>query len=221
MRSSTRSFWELAHSPLAERPDIILNHIDIPGTDDLENVSHRPITDAIDLLPQAPDPDVSIAAIRTESEWVAYNPLVVISRQPVDIPARSDVVVVVTTGDIEDALVIRLEDGRLFIDDYGLCCDAQQLTATSAVALGDLIATTDAEAEPDDLAYDIDEQVAGVEQDDQEDDVEWEPPSSPIMVHLLGPIHATVNGEPLKITPQQLSALAYIAVHRKCSVSSF
>jgi hypothetical protein len=209
--------WELAHSPLAERPDIILNNIDIPGTDDLENVSRRPIGDAIDLLPQAPDADVSIAAIRTESEWVAYNPLVIISHEAIDIPERSDIVVV-TTGEIESALVIRLEAGRLFIDDYGLFCDAQQLTATSAVALGDLIATTDAEPEPDDLAYDIDEQVAGVEQDDQEDDVEWEPPSSPIMVHLLGPIHATANGEPLKLTPQQLSALAYIAVHRKVSI---
>jgi LysM domain len=206
--------WELAHSPLAERPDIILNHIDIPGTDDLENVSHRPIADAVDLLPQAPDPDVSIAAIRTESEWVAYNPLIIISSQAVDIMARSDIVVV-TTGDIDDALVIRLEGGRLFIDDYGLFCDAQQLTAASAVALGDLIATTDAEPEPDDLAYDIDEEVAHVEQDD---DVEWDPPSCPIMVHLLGPIHATANGEPLKLTPQQLSALAYIAVHRKVSI---
>jgi LysM domain len=209
--------WELAHSPLAERPDIILNNIDIPGNNDLENVSHRPITDAIDLLPQAPDPEVSIAAIRTESDWVAYNPLIIVSRESVDLPARSDVVVV-TTGDIENALVIRLEDGRLFIDDYGLFCDAQQLTAASAVALGDLIATTDAEPEPDDLAYDIDEEVAYVEQADDDADVDWQPPSCPIMVHLLGPIHATVNGEPLKLTPQELSALAYIAVHRKVSV---
>jgi hypothetical protein len=210
--------WELAHSPLAERPDSILNHMDIPGTDDLENVSNRPIADALDLLPPAPDAEVSIAAIRADSEWVAYNPLLIISHEPIDTPARSDIVIV-TTGEIENALVIRLEDGRLFIDDYGLFCDAQQLTAAAAVALGDLIATTGAEPLPDDLAYEVDEEVTCVEQDDvNDDDGEWEPPSCPIMVNLLGPIHATLTGEPLKLTPQQLSALAYIAVHRKVSI---
>jgi hypothetical protein len=211
--------WELAHSPLAERPDIILHHIEIPGTDNLDNVSHRPIADALDLLPHPPDADVSIAAIRTESEWVAYNPLIIITTQPVDVPARADVVVV-TTGDIDDALVIRLENGRLFIDDYGLVCDAQQLTAATAISLGELIATTDTEPEPDDLAFDVDEEVVCIEHDTDHDadDVEWEPPSWPYIVHVLGPIHVTLHGEPFKLTPQQLSALAYIAVHRKVSI---
>lgn len=210
--------WELAHSPLAERPHIILHNIDIPGTDDLDNVSRQPVAAVIGSLPEPPDPDVSLAALRVESEWIAYNPLLIVTKEPVDFPKRSDVTIV-STVDIADGLVVRLEAGRLFIYDYGLMCDAQQLAASAAVALGDLIQTTEAEPVPDDLAVSVDDEVACVEHDKSaEENIDWQPPTWPVMVHMLGPIHATIDGEALSLPPQQLSALAYIAVHRKVSV---
>ena len=213
--------WELAHSPLAERPHIILHNVVVPGTDDyLENVSSQPFGDAIESLPEPPDADVSLAALRVESEWVAYNPLVIVTSEPVDIPKRSNVIVV-STVDIADALIVRLEACRLFIDDYGLMCDAQQLAARAAIALSDLIATTGAEPVPDDLAFAVavaEDEIACVEHDESAGDVDWQPPSWPVMVHMLGPIRATIDGEPFSLPPQHLSALAYVAVHRKVSV---
>ena len=51
------------------------------------------------------------------------------------------------------------------------------------------------------------------EESDKFDD-DWEPPSWPVMINVLGTPSATKNGESIKLTPQQLSALALIATRR-------
>jgi DNA-binding SARP family transcriptional activator len=50
---------------------------------------------------------------------------------------------------------------------------------------------------------------------------DWEPPTWPVMINVLGAPTATRRGQPIKLTPQQLSALALIAMRREIPAHDF
>lgn len=50
---------------------------------------------------------------------------------------------------------------------------------------------------------------------------DWRPPTWPVMINVLGAPHATRDGSPIKLTPQQLSALALIAMKREIPAHDF
>ena len=54
-----------------------------------------------------------------------------------------------------------------------------------------------------------------------ERDDDWQPPTWPVMINVLGAPHATRDGAPIKLTPQQLSALALIAMKREIPAHDF
>lgn len=117
-------------------------------------------------------------------------------------------------------LDIDIANGVLTVPALKIIASVPQLTESEQSTIRTVL--DEIEAEPIDqptLQFDAPSGEMTEESDKFDDD--WEPPSWPVMINVLGTPSATKNGESIKLTPQQLSALALIATRRDIPAHDF
>ena len=238
--------WELATSPLAERLALVTLGVDAGDAEELAR--WRPAADAADVaatlrratagvdgaLATTGAPTLPTARALGDEAW-GPTVAVVASRfatpEILDAASGTGAVVVVVGVCPPDGLEVHVADGEVRLPSIGLVCVAQQLTRPAADALASLLVETAAAPVPadpqDDLRLpDAPPAAEGAPEEPQSAaaplncpvEVDQFVPARPaVLVRLLGPPSA--EGTVKRVTPQQLSALAYLATHRNCTRS--
>jgi DNA-binding SARP family transcriptional activator len=224
----TNAVWELAGGALGERTSVVLVDVDVPGADQLDGVSRMSADEALAAVAANHDLDGTVAMLqRRVNDREAWPPTVVIldacnaSDAWIEQASRPAVAVIAVNGTVAGGLGVELDAGELTIPAWRLRLPATVLdAATAEVALG-VLQVADTAPVDDDLAVAVPSRHAAPVEAEGETADDWEPPSWTVMVHLLGEPFATRDGEPLALSPQCLSALAFLAVERDASVRAF
>ena len=233
--------WELATSPLAEQ--LALVTLGVEAGDAQEIARWRPAVDVDDVaatlrratagvdgaLAAADAPTLPTARALGNEAWgptVAVVAARFATPEVLDAASGTGAVVVVVGACPPDGLEVHVAGGEVALPSIGLVCVAQQLTRAAADALASLLVEAAADPVPaapeDDLRLfdDVPATAEGAPEELQpvegafigQVDVDRFVPDRPaVLVRLLGPPSA--EGTVKRVTPQQLSALAYMATH--------
>lgn len=218
--------WEIAGEALGEHPTVLLVDVDVPGAEVLSTVTSMTAVDAAAAVDEAigGGPEGSMLARRV-SQWEAWPPtVVVLPASVVDEAwierASSPAVAVIAIGDAFPAGVdIVIDDGVLRVPCWDLEVPASMLAASVANAAARVLASSHENAVIDD-EFEVAVAVPSTPIDVDADD-DWEVPAPRVLVSLLGEPTVTIDRERVAVSPQQMAALAFLAVRRDVSVDQF
>lgn len=136
------------------------------------------------------------------------------------VAASPSIAVLSTSRPFPSGLDVLIQDETISIPSLGIeqlalaTKPTQQPTTDDGMDSSSVVAADDACAEPD-----IERSTVAPERFGAEGS--WESPTWPVTINVLGTPTATKNGEPIKLTPQQLSSLALIAMRRDVPAHDF
>jgi hypothetical protein len=225
---------QLACSPLRETAaSVTLVGFDAPGIDALAQVRRplditeaaRPLLSAARATRVTLDQSgaASTFAARAEGRLELAAPEIAVLGEPAEDESLEDLltlladrrggVVLVCVGWCP-AMAVRIEvaDGQVQIPALGLGARAQAITVDTADHIGVIVDSPDAEPEQLPLLDVPDPAQPGLDSPDGYEDRHWE-----VLVRLLGG-RPTVVAEGHRLSPKQVAALAYLALHRSVTI---
>lgn len=219
----TSVVWEIASGALAEHPVVLLVDVDLPGVDAFEHVVHATAADGLGWFrDQPPSDEISMFDRRTNS-WDGWDTTLVVLGTDVDpepweaIAGRGDVALVALAGDLDHALVVEIGDGRVTVPAWNLTTDAIGLTPTAAEQAGELLQAAARPPVADELTIPTTSETSAAPSGEAIG--EWSPLSAAVIVRLLaGPPRVEGPAGEIRVKPQPLAALAYIAMHREIAL---
>ncbi|WP_395155502.1 BTAD domain-containing putative transcriptional regulator, partial [Ilumatobacter sp.] len=136
------------------------------------------------------------------------------------IAALPSIVVLSTTHRFESGLDVSIRNGTISIPSLGIEQPAGVMTEMQQMTIDDVMESVGVEA-AEEVAAEPEPSVPAENPVPVEMAEDWQPPRWPVMINVLGAPHAAKNGVPIKLTPQQLSALALIAMKREIPAHDF
>ena len=221
----TNLVWELAGEQLAEHPTVLLVDTTIPGVDHLDNVAAVSSDEALHRLARFEVAATSMVDRRTNM-WDGWDTTVVIVGAGADpapwepIAARPDVAVVALDGRLTGGLsIVAAVDGSLTVPKWSLTVAAAALDGDTVNQVTDLLTAAEHPPVDDDMMIDPPPTDQGPGSMFEPVDDGWTPPAWPVLVRVLGAPRAKLAEADLELTPQQLSTLAFVALHREVATS--
>lgn len=225
------ALWEVAGEAIGEGAVIRVVGNDLPLAfalpDGVELISESTAIELLDesLLDSSAGAQASMLS-RRASRWEAWpTTIMVIVGETQD--DRWDVIASAPSAALMSmnrrfatGLDIEIKNGVLSVPALEITASVSQLTDIEQSTIRTVLDEIDAEPiDQPTLQFDAPAGEPIEEFDKAADD--WEPPSWPVMINVLGTPAATKNGDHIKLTPQQLSALALIATRREIPAHDF
>lgn len=231
----TNIVWEISGGAFAEHPTILLVDVDVPGVRSLDGIERLTNSDALahfDNEP-APSPERGLLDRRTEQFDGWDTTLVVLGRGAnttgwTPIAARANVGVVSLAEPLPGGLDLYIEHGKVTVPRWNISVDVAGLGSDDADSVADLLGAVEAPPVPDDLEIPMiteDTTFLGATASTADEggesepapESEWRAPSWLVTVRLLAgtPRAEDADGNDLRMKPQPMAALAYLALHRE------
>jgi DNA-binding SARP family transcriptional activator len=230
----TSVVWEVAGGGFAEHPTVLLVDVDVAGVAILDAVEHVTATEGLARFAEpAPSTDRGMLDRRTE-QFDGWDTTLVVLGAGVEvdawsqIAARQNVAVISLGAVLPDGLELVIDAGRVTVPRWNLTVEAVGLSAHDADRVAELLDAADAPPVPDELEIPVitedtplpvDDPGAVDAVTDRDGQARWEPPLWPVTVRLLAgaPRVAAAGGE-LRVKPQPLAGLAYLAIYREVAL---
>ena len=223
------ALWEISGEAVGEGTEVML-----VADDDFDGfrlpsgvpriTEREAIARTVDLIDQPPGKQHSMLACRTAT-WEAWPAtILVITCEMHDerwkqIASLPSLAVFSFKTMLDEGLDIEIASDRLSVPSLGIRATVASLNEDEQLIIEEVVNAFDADPIVEASPEFVDAKDSPLEDDVAAD--AWEAPSWPVMINVLGTPSATKNGKPIKLTPQQLSALALIAMRREIPAHDF
>ena len=226
------AIWEIAGQALGEGSVVRVVADDHTAAFSLPDVVERiDETEALDLvqdtLQSGPVNQSPSMLDRRTGRWEAWpSSTFLLLGEPNDerwdrVAASPSIAVLSTTYRFESGLDVTIRDGTISIPSLGIGQPAAAMTRAKELTIEGVMDSVGIDSAKDAFVVFEPTDPPTPPTSVEEEEEGWQPPTWPVMVNVLGVPHATKNGASVKLTPQQLSALALIAMKREIPVHDF